>query len=360
MGCLRYQMEMQVGVARIGFPSALSRLVIALAVTGASASAAFAQGGLRGGFPPFSGQASQAAPRQDGRNPVCVRLEAQLAGVENARGQSPYADQIRRAEDAAGRQQYQLDRLMAQSRQLSCEGGGLFSLFSTPNPQCGPLRQNIQQVRAGLDRILSDIERMRGSDSGQEGQRRAVLAALAQNDCGPQYRNAAAASGGGFFDALMGPGTVIAPEAPAASSGYRTVCVRTCDGYFFPISFSTSPASFANDENVCRRMCPAADTTLFAYRNPGEDMRQAVSINGQPYTSLPNAFRYRTQIDKSCTCQSGHGEAWVEALKPLSPAAAADQPAERPNAAPSEGLPTHRRDPAQKVRSVGPPFLPGQ
>ena len=44
----------------------------------------------------------------------------------------------------------------------------------------------------------------------------------------------------GFFDALFGGGTVVNPNGDGAPSGtYRTVCVRTCDGYYFPISYST-------------------------------------------------------------------------------------------------------------------------
>ncbi len=47
--------------------------------------------------------------------------------------------------------------------------------------------------------------------------------------------------------------------------------------------------------SACQRECPAAEAVLYSYRNPGEDMNQAVSINGQPYTEFPNAFRYRKE-----------------------------------------------------------------
>ncbi|WP_442757521.1 DUF2865 domain-containing protein, partial [Pseudomonas sp. PM2] len=70
-------------------------------------------------------------------------------------------------------------------------------------------------------------------------------------------------------------------------STYRTVCVRTCDGFFFPISFAATPARFPSDEQMCQRQCPGTEARLFAYRNPGGDIDQAVAINGQPYSSLP-------------------------------------------------------------------------
>ena len=41
---------------------------------------------------------------------------------------------------------------------------------------------------ANLDRVLADLQRLQGNSADREGQRRAILAALAQNDCGPQYR----------------------------------------------------------------------------------------------------------------------------------------------------------------------------
>jgi hypothetical protein len=131
---------------------------------------------------------------------------------------------------------------------------------------------------------------------------------------------------GNFIDNLFGNSN---PGAPGADTGpqsgtYRTVCVRSCDGAFFPISFATAPARFPDDEKTCKALCPAADATLFAYRNPGEDMSQAVSIDGQPYASSPNAFRYRTEFNPSCSCKAP-GQTWADALKSIDDKAAAEQ-----------------------------------
>ena len=76
----------------------------------------------------------------------------------------------------------------------------------------------------------------------------------------------------------------------------RTLCVRTCDGYYFPISYSTVPGKFADDEQLCRRLCPAAEVALYSHRNPGEDVARAVSTSGNSYSELPNAFSYRKAI----------------------------------------------------------------
>ena len=133
---------------------------------------------------------------------------------------------------------------------------------------------------------------------------------------------------GNFLNNLFGNNNP-SPTAPAADLGpqsgtYRTVCVRTCDGGYFPISFATVPARFPDDEKTCKALCPATEANLFAYRNPGEDINQAVSISGQPYTSLPNAFHFRKEFNPSCACKAA-GQTWSDALKVVDDKAAAEQ-----------------------------------
>ncbi len=278
-------------------------------------------------------QTSPGAPPPQGAplNPMCPRLEAQLATIDHGGGSGDPArdDQIRRYQDAATKQQAELDRVTSQAKRMGCDSSGFFSLFSGQSAQCGPVNNQIQQMRANLDQITTSLERLRGGGFGspdRDNQRRSVLTALAQNNCGPQYVNAAPAPGG-FLNNLFGnnnPG----PGAPGADLGpqsgtYRTVCVRSCDGFYFPISFATVPAKFPEDEKTCKALCPATDASLFSYRNPGEDINQAVSINGQPYSSSPNAFRYRQEFNPSCSCKAA-GQTWSDALKSIDDKAAAE------------------------------------
>jgi hypothetical protein len=153
-----------------------------------------------------------------------------------------------------------------------------------------------------------------------------VLTALAQNKCGPQYANAARGPGN-FIDNLFGnnnpnptPGIDMGPQ----SGTFRTVCVRTCDGAYFPVSFATYQARFQDDEKTCKALCPASEATLFSYRNPGEDINQAVSISGQPYSALPNAFKFRTEFNPSCACKAA-GQTWSDALKSVDDKALVEQ-----------------------------------
>jgi hypothetical protein len=267
-------------------------------------------------------------------NPICPRLEAQLATIDRGGSGDPQRDdQIRRYQDAQTQQQAELDRVTSQAKRMGCDSSGFFSIFSGQSSQCGPVNTRIQQMRANLDQITSNLERLRAGGFGgadRDGQRRSVLTALAQNNCGPQYANAAAAPGpGGFLNNLFGGGNS-SPNGqpgvdPSTMSGtYRTVCVRTCDGGYFPIEFATSPARFADDERQCKALCPATEAELYAYQNPGQDINQAVSINGAPYTALPNAFKFRTEFNPSCACKAP-GQTWRDALQSIDDKAEAAQ-----------------------------------
>src|SRR3979490_1992795 len=308
--------------------TSLSRWILACAALfGVVALSVGASAQMNPGPPPSQGTAV---------NPMCPRLEAQLATIDRGGGGDPAKDeQIRRYQDAAAKQQSELDRVTSQAKRMGCDSSGFFSLFSGQSAQCGPVNNQIQQMRANLEQITTSLERLRGGGLGgadRENQRRSVLLAPPQNNCGPQYANAARDANAGrgpgnFLENLFGNNTY--PSAPSADLGpqsgtYRTVCVRTCDGGYFPISFATYPARFPDDEKTCKALCPAAEATLFTYRNPGEDINQAVSINGQPYSASPNAFRFRQEFNPPGSCRTA-GQTWSDALKSIDEKAAAEQ-----------------------------------
>ena len=340
---------------------------------------------------------ASAAGQPASASPACIRLESQLAALNSGSANSALADQIKHAEDAIAKQQADLDRELARARSAGC-GQGFLSLFSGLSPQCGPLNSKIDEMRGNLDRMMSELERLKSGNNDQEGQRTAVIAQLAQNNCGSQYTEAARAARAsgpqGFFEALLGGGTIVTPGGNGAPAGtYRTVCVRACDGFYFPISYSTVPGRFATDAQACQRLCPGAQVTLYTYRNPGEEIEQAVSADGAPYTALPNAFRYRKEMVAGCFCRPP-GETWSQALrnaddsstlessdivvtdqnekaltrvpqtapaKPQEKAAAPAQPqaASTPSASGSgNDAPADAKN--RKVRVVGPPFLSSQ
>ncbi len=261
--------------------------------------------------------AQQAPDPSNANSAICQRLVGQLTALDRGNDDPTRADQIRLAEDAVNRQQFEVDELVSRSRRLGCESSGFFSIFSNPPRECGPLRRRIDQQRNRLDRLQIQLEQLNGGTTQRAARRQSLLIALADNNCGSQYSRAAnMGRQGGFFDRLFGGigSTIISPESSGPMGNtYRTVCVRLGDGYFFPISFETTPDHFREDEQTCQRMCPAAEVRLYTYHNPGEEVAQAVSLDGRFYSELPSAFSYRTKLS-GYSCRRP-GESWYEALK---------------------------------------------
>jgi hypothetical protein len=153
------------------------------------------------------------------------------------------------------------------------------------------------------------------------------------------------------------------------------------------------PSRFTDDARACQRLCPAAEAELYSFHNPGEDMQQAVSISGQAYTALPNAFRYRKEVVAGCSCRRP-GQSWADALKNADdsstlesgdivvtdqnakalsqpkpsgkpgastpPASAVSAAAAAPANASATSSPVGNDNSKRTVRIVGPPFLSSQ
>ena len=83
---------------------------------------------------------------------------------------------------------------------------------------------------------------------------------------------------------------------------YRTVCVRLCDGYYFPISYSTTVDHFADQEKLCQSRCESP-VRLYVYPNRGGTPDQMRDLSGNPYLNLQTAFRFHVEFDSACSCQ---------------------------------------------------------
>jgi hypothetical protein len=299
-----------------------------IALIGGAAAQLLPPGNVPGGRPPGVNQpppppGGQVAPQQVNPNSAtCVRLESALAQLNSGASASP--EQVSRYEEAIARQRTELDQSLMQARRIGCDQGNGFFLFGslTRPAQCDRLNQQIGSMRANLDRMLVELGQMRGGSSlNRDLQRRQLIGALADNNCGPQYRSAAIQQQPrtrSLFETIFGglreETTIEASPLDIPQSGtFRTICVRTCDGFYFPISFATVQSKFQDDERTCKRLCPAADVALYAHRNPGEEVDQAVSLGGRLYTELPTAFQYRKEYNPSCSCRWA-GQSWAEAL----------------------------------------------
>jgi len=98
---------------------------------------------------------------------------------------------------------------------------------------------------------------------------------------------------------FAGAGNPFAPQNEARwragySGGGQAYCVRTCDGRYFPISASDGQSRAAS----CSSFCPASETNVVY----GSNIDDAATESGEPYSELPNAFRYRNELVAGCTC----------------------------------------------------------
>ena len=235
---------------------------------------------------------------------ICMRLEARLMALDSRPSDGGLED-FRSHDGSVQRQREELDRATAEARRAGCLGGFLRRL---KNANCGAIMANVDRMRANLNRLTASRDRYSGDPFAGGRERTELVRALAANQCGEQYETADRPSRRqGFFATLFG-GHLFRERGWGGNfldndfGTFRTLCVRTCDGYYFPISFSTVRSRFAADQQTCQSMCPGTEVALYIHHNPGQESESMVSLVGEPYTALPTAFKYRREYDKACTC----------------------------------------------------------
>lgn len=243
----------------------------------------------------------------DQRQLYCMRLEQRLAQdslqSNQARSNLPQIQQQLTKFDR------QFQQGLARAEQTDCFDYFLFSKEWRQTPRCNKIRRSVDEAQQMLGQLQQQLE-MAASGTEDTTRQDALIMELARNNCGPQYLREAKrrANHNNFFwnndegDPGLDPYAQDGVTGPGFAT-YRTLCVRTCDGFYFPISFATSQSTFERDAQVCQARC-AAPARLFVYQNPGAEVDQAVSIEGRPYTSLNNAFRYRRELVKGCSCKA--------------------------------------------------------
>lgn len=192
------------------------------------------------------------------------------------------------------------------------------------SPQCRAFAHQVLQLRAQMQQTQTGL-----NNAGAIAQQRElVLQQIARFNCDQQGQSSVQFSGsnppprrnflqqlfggfqgqdqGGYGDngAYTGPDQVEDPYADQQQQDtVRTVCVRLSDGYYWPVSYSTTRDYIPQDQQTCLSECPDQQVDLYYYANPGQEPEQMVNSEGQAYTSLPAAFAYRKQFDSSQTCK---------------------------------------------------------
>lgn len=97
-------------------------------------------------------------------------------------------------------------------------------------------------------------------------------------------------------------------KAPKALAAGASVCVRLCDGFYFPSVY------LSGGDTACAAQCPDAPTALYLRPAGSDDMASAVSLRGAPYSALPVANREQTTYDETCTCHRMGKHSYVAEL----------------------------------------------
>lgn len=239
------------------------------------------------------------------RNPVCLQLEQRL--VQDTQRSSQSQNMLPQLED----QIRELSRTIQGSEQelnrRDCYEQFLFSKTLRRTRVCVDLARQREQAERQLADVRAQRQQIVGSS--ERSYRNEIVRDLARNNCGENYvREARRQDRGGFSnfwqDSESSYSNGWTPNGgPQSYATYRTVCVRLCDGYYFPVSFSTLPSHFEQDAAQCQSKC-AAPAALYYYQNPGATVDQSVAVgSNEPYTSLKTAFRYRKELVQGCSCK---------------------------------------------------------
>jgi hypothetical protein len=137
---------------------------------------------------------------------------------------------------------------------------------------------------------------------------------------------------------------------------YRTMCVRLCDGFYWPISFSTTQDNFDKDAQTCESSCGGPNNArLFSYPNPGGSTEDLEDTSGTAYKKLPKAFAFRVSADPSCKCRA---HPWEDAALDQHKLYALESGASKKSAATMAEINALRKKIAQYVPQVTPPNKP--
>ncbi|WP_296743752.1 DUF2865 domain-containing protein [Mesorhizobium sp.] len=318
---------------------------------------------------------------------MCRQLEAELAAASGGGGGPGL---IRKYDDAIARQREQLEKARGRASDAGCG----FTLFSRNISQCAAINASIQRMNANLDTLQAKREHLDGGGSRRDRGR--ILAALDANGCGDEQtlprrapvQEAARDNGGGnLFEQLFGTGnrdigTLDAPDLPDVppddpsqrnirrvinqpdgmdlprlGGEFHTVCVRTCDGYFFPMSNAASIGDFERDQKNCESSCPGTEMQVFYSRGMEDDAGAMISsATGRPYSELPTAYLYkRANFSRppACGCNAQAGNFSIIGGNPPNPEQSQPEAEARPFIPVPAGKPDPGADPETLANAQG-------
>ena len=253
---------------------------------------------------------------------TCRRLEARLASLQ-ASGDPGIGDRYARAVTE------QRNELMAARKRARTLDGGFVIGFGSE--QCQALNLRVEQMEANL----SDLQRKsdllaRRAGGGYDRERAMIEGQMAAAGCtGDRYADrrrelgrdpiAGGENEGNLFDrlgnssieyAVRGDDNVItvpSQQDDYSIKAYRTMCVRTCDGYYFPMSPMSSRDDFVRDQQNCESICPGTEMRIYYQPSGRSDVGTMMSAaTEEPYPDLSTAYLYRrADVERPPACGCG-------------------------------------------------------
>ena len=203
------------------------------------------------------------------------------------------------ADAALRRQRDEILRMRDTADRTGC-GDGLFD--DPDSAPCRDLARRIGMLQVGLQRMQDQAFRG-GTD---DDDRRHDLQATIDAQCSPDR------SDGGDASVTPVPVDPDAPAGPATRARIgRVLCVRHCDGAFYPLAVDVAPDRMPDMDRICQAQCPSAESSAYA-GGDGEVAGTAAS-DGTLYSALPTAFKYLQGPSPTCSCRAPH-QSWAAAL----------------------------------------------
>lgn len=215
---------------------------------------------------------------------------------------------------AAAQQRREIDRTQRYADQIGCDSSG--GLFDDPPAQCSAVMDRLQRMEDNLASIQSQST----EGVAEDDRRHAALIA--------RYNAACVGAGQGVGPSPADPrsdpfgtddlssvplnGDILEGGEGGAAPRGQAICVRTCDGGYFPLAPHAHEDQLDGLEQLCHASCPNTEARLYTMGRSGE-LADATAVDGSSYTALPTAFQFEKSFAPSCTCKPPN-QSWAEAL----------------------------------------------
>ncbi|MBS0268898.1 MAG: DUF2865 domain-containing protein [Proteobacteria bacterium] len=83
---------------------------------------------------------------------------------------------------------------------------------------------------------------------------------------------------------------------------YTTMCVRSCDGFYFPLHQNERPLNFPRDARVCASAC-GPEARLFYFPTFAGNSGTMIDLAGHKYANEPHAFEFKRAMVQGCVCK---------------------------------------------------------